>query len=650
MSKGIKGGSVIFTFDGDTKNIEKKSSKLASKLSGALKGATKGLMVGATVAGGALTGLVTKAVTSAGELEQQVGGAEAVFKDLGETIDKINFKSIKDEKGNVISLAQASKGAYKTMGLSANSYMATLNKMGALMKGSGLKTQTALDLSAKAMQQAADVASIMGIDVGFAMESVAGAAKGNFTMMDNLGVAMNATTIEAYALSKGIKKSWKDMENAQKVQLAMEMFLEKTSYATGNYAKENKTFAGSLTTVKAAIQNLLSGAGDIEGVISSVVNFADIVVTKVGEAAPRIIEGVMGLINGLLPKIPELIKNLLPSIIDGVISVVNGIVKTLPNILTMLSEMLPDITQSAVDGFIDVVNALINSLPTLVSQLGSMLPTILQALVDGLISIVNMLAELIPSLIPVVVQAILGIVPVLLQNLPLFIDAGLNFIFALMEGLFSAIPVIIDMLPQIIDSLIQGLIGSLPQLLSVGIRFMLELGAGLVKAIPSLVAAIPTILVSLVTGFAKGVGSFIDVGKKLLDGLWNGMKRKFDWLKGKIKGLGKAILGTIKGLFGIKSPSTEFEFIGKMNMAGLEKGMRKGREKIKGSYDSIFIDGINDLSPNMYNNSSLNMSPVVNVTVNANFEQDPLGQIVREIKTFGGGSKNDYNYGMGVTR
>ena len=43
--------------------------------------------------------------------------------------------------------------------------------------------------------RAADVASIMGIDVD-AVEAVAGAAKGNFTMMDNLGVAINDTSLK----------------------------------------------------------------------------------------------------------------------------------------------------------------------------------------------------------------------------------------------------------------------------------------------------------------------------------------------------------------------------------------------------------------------------------------------------------------------
>lgn len=96
--------------------------------------------------------------------------------------------------------------------------------MGALFQGSGLQQQESLDLTAKAMQRAADVASVMGIDTSMALESIAGAAKGNFTMMDNLGVAMNATTLQAYALEKGINFEWNTASNAEKAQLAMQCF------------------------------------------------------------------------------------------------------------------------------------------------------------------------------------------------------------------------------------------------------------------------------------------------------------------------------------------------------------------------------------------------------------------------------------------
>ena len=44
--------------------------------------------------------------------------------------------------------------------------------------------------------------------------------------MDNLGVAMNDTTLNAYAAAKGINKTTQEMTNQEKIGLAMEMFME----------------------------------------------------------------------------------------------------------------------------------------------------------------------------------------------------------------------------------------------------------------------------------------------------------------------------------------------------------------------------------------------------------------------------------------
>ena len=116
------------------------------------------------------------------------------------------------------------------------------------------------------MQRAADMASVMGIDMQVALDSVAGAAKGNFTMMDNLGVAMNATTIEAYGLSKGIKTAYKDMSNTQKTELAMEMFFDKTGQYAGNFAKEStQTISGSMGMLKSSDVILHGGARECRG-------------------------------------------------------------------------------------------------------------------------------------------------------------------------------------------------------------------------------------------------------------------------------------------------------------------------------------------------------------------------------------------------
>lgn len=184
--------------------------------------------------------LISDSIMGGGELEQQLGGVEVVF------------------KSHADSMKEAAVSAAENMGLSESAYLASANKMGALFKGSGFDIAYAADMSQQAMQRAADVASIMGVDVSSAMEAVTGAAKGNFTMMDNLGVAINDTALQAYAQEKGLGK----LETTQqKVGAAMQMFLEKTEYAAGNYSRENDTFSGSLTTLRAEFENLTADLG-----------------------------------------------------------------------------------------------------------------------------------------------------------------------------------------------------------------------------------------------------------------------------------------------------------------------------------------------------------------------------------------------------
>lgn len=198
-----------------------------SKLAGGIKALGIGKLIG-------------DSINSGGELEQNLGGAEVVF---GQWAD---------------GMKRTAQTAAENMGLSQSGYLAYANKMGALFKGVGFDMQSASDMSQQAMQRAADVASIMGVDVSAAMEAVTGAAKGNFTMMDNLGVAINDTNLQLYAQEKGLGK----LETTQqKVSAAMQMFLDRTEYAAGNYSRENDTFSGSLTTMKAEFENLAAELG-----------------------------------------------------------------------------------------------------------------------------------------------------------------------------------------------------------------------------------------------------------------------------------------------------------------------------------------------------------------------------------------------------
>ena len=324
------------TLDETSDKASKSQGKMSKAFSAVGKGAVavgKAVGTGMVVAGGAMAGLTVKALNLSGELEQNMGGSEQVF---GQYAGKMQDTATK---------------AFSNMGLSTSDYLGTANKMGALFQGAGFSIEESMNLSQSAMQRAADVASIMGIDTSAAMEAVAGAAKGNFTMMDNLGVAMNDTAIEAYALSKGIKKSTKDMSQQEKIGLAMEMFLEKTSYAAGNYARENETLAGSLGTAKAALTNFLDGSGDVDQLVDAFSNAANVIIKNVSEIAPRLISGITDIVNQIMPMLPPLLNQLLPVIIEGAVALIDGLVAAMPGIISAIMGALPPRPSQVIEKF-----------------------------------------------------------------------------------------------------------------------------------------------------------------------------------------------------------------------------------------------------------------------------------------------------------
>ena len=236
FTSGIKEAQSVF------ESFQSKSNRTFETISSGFQKAGTALTAGLTAPTIAGIGAVVKSYAG---LEQNLGGTEAVFGSFAKTVQN------------------DAKSAYKNMGLSASDYMATANKMGSLFQGSGIDQQRSLDLTSKAMKRASDVASVMGVDMGMAMESITGAAKGNFEMMDNLGVAMNATTLEAYALEKGVNFKWNTASNAEKAELAMKMFMDRTKQFDGNFLKESEsTVSGSLDAMRGAFSDFVAGLGN----------------------------------------------------------------------------------------------------------------------------------------------------------------------------------------------------------------------------------------------------------------------------------------------------------------------------------------------------------------------------------------------------
>lgn len=511
----------------DLGDVSSSGEKSGGKLSGVFSKIGSGAVaLGKTVATGlaagaaALGGLTVKALSAAGELEQNMGGSEAVFKEYAGKMQ------------------DTAKTAFSNMGLSTSDFLATANKMGALFQGAGFDIETSATMSSDAMQRAADVASIMGIDTASAMEAIAGAAKGNFTMMDNLGVAMNDTTLQAYALSKGIDKSTTEMTNQEKIGLAMEMFMEKTAYAAGNYAKENETLAGSLGTAKAALSNFLSGAGSVEDVVSSFSNFANVVVKNIKSMFPALMTGITQLVQQIVPLIPPLLEELLPGLIEGATGLINGIVAAMPQIISALMAAVP----ALIDGITQIVNALITALPGIMQALVSALPTIIPALINGLVSMIVTLCTMLPQIIQPIIDnlptIIISIVNALLQNLPALIQGLISLVMGIVGALPQIIQALVDALPTIYEMVTTAMLQNLPALIQGAIQLVM----GIVKALPQILSSLMKALPNAFKGIWQGVQNvFSGVGswfgekfsgaKEKATQAWSDVKAKFSNIK-----------------------------------------------------------------------------------------------------------------------
>lgn len=169
---------------------------------------------------------------------------------------------------------------------------------------------------------------------------------------------------------------------------------------------------------------------------------------------------------------------------------------------------------------------------------------------------------------------------------------------------------------------------------------------GIKNGITSVINAfkkIATVVTSVWNGikstFSKMTNGMINIGKNIGTGLWNGLKSMKDWVIDKVKGMGKAILGGLKKVLGIKSPSKEFAIVGKYSAEGYVEGLDGMQKEIDKSVSATF---------NPFTNGSIGSmttpTPTANVTIHNSMEMDSLGQLVNSVKTFSGGAKNDYNY------
>lgn len=449
LETGVEG--VGDAMDGAGKKTSLFGDMLKSNLLGdAIKSGVKAVASG-------IKSLISGAVESYGEYEQLVGGVETLFGSSADTVIK------------------NAENAYKTAGLSANAYMETVTSFSAsLLQSMGNDTKAAAKKADQALTDMSDNANKMGTDMQSIQNAYQGFAKQNYTMLDNLKLGYGGTKeemarlIEDAAKLKGLYGADAALYANKGVNGDLSIIIDAIHTVqtemgiTGTTALEaSTTVEGSISSMKAAYQNFVTGLGDQN---------ADI-----GALTEELIQSAGNVAKNVLPVIESVVKNIAETVREQGPDMITRFV-------AYATEKLPEVLKLGIQLIVSLVKGLAQNLPELLR--GTL------ALVDAIIS-------------------------AFLDSLPDIIEVGKDIVRGLWEGIKLMASWIGEKVSGFVGGLVDGVKGVLgihsPSRVFAGIgqNMALGLGQGFEKQMQSVTAgiqdAIPTPTVDTVYNAAAGL-------------------------------------------------------------------------------------------------------------------------------------------------
>lgn len=461
----------------------------------------------------ALVDLSKQAIQGFAAQEQLIGGVDTLFKESSKQVQ------------------QYANEAYKTAGLSANEYMKTVTGFSAsLLQSLGGDTAKAAAYADRAVTDMSDNANKMGTNMASIQDAYQGFSKQNYTMLDNLKLGYGGTKTEMERLIADASAMTAEQEKLNvavdagdlsfgNIVNAISVVQEHLGIAGTTATEAATTIDGSAKAMKSAWQNLVTGMANENLDLSALIeNFVESVHTFLDD--------------NLIPRI----QTMIPRMVEALTQLIGAMT---PYIAPALQMLLPVIVQgigALISGIVQalpaVVSAISEVIPMIVDQLVVLLPQITAAGVDVIAALASGIGENLPALIPAAVDAIIEVASTLVANVDKIILASGDLMAGLIRGLIEALPRVLYRLPEII--------------------------------------------IAITSGLLKGVGSMVDVGNQMVRGLFEGIRNAGNWLYNKLRGWVSNVLGWVKRLFGIHSPSKVFaDEIGKFIPPGITVGVKE---------------------------------------------------------------------------
>ena len=219
---------------GEVDSLADKFDAMGKKLAGAAAGAL-GLA--------ALAGFANSALNAASDLEQAMGGVDAVFKDSASAI----HSWAADTSDNIR--------------LPAAEFERLALVIGSQLKNAGVPMDQLAGKTKELIQLGGDLAAAVGGTTAEAVEALSSALKGEFDPMERYGVALKQASVNTRALQIAQGDAAKAAERSTQVQATLALITEQTADFHGQAAREADTYAAAQEHLNEVWQNFLAAAG-----------------------------------------------------------------------------------------------------------------------------------------------------------------------------------------------------------------------------------------------------------------------------------------------------------------------------------------------------------------------------------------------------
>jgi hypothetical protein len=194
--------------------------------------------------GGAAAAGLYQTVDAASDLEQAVGGTEAVFKDASNVIDEY------------------AKDAAKAAGLSERAFREATTGIGGNLKRMGFSVDEAAEQSANLTQVAADLAATYGGTTAEAVSALGAAFRGEADPAERFNLNLKASVVSAKAVELGLAASTTAVDENARAQALLALIAEQSADAQGQFAREADSAAGSAQIAAAQFENAKASLGE----------------------------------------------------------------------------------------------------------------------------------------------------------------------------------------------------------------------------------------------------------------------------------------------------------------------------------------------------------------------------------------------------